>query len=136
MLAVAPRAVEAPALALVEAARARVVLEHPEDRVAAAARTQLVDAGLHQRRSCGAPPRLRLDIDRVELAVGVAATGPDPAEADDTSVFFRDKDGLLRAVEDSVPHRQASLGRHAGEPLRSEHVRVRGLPRPHVNLCD
>src|SRR5436853_358576 len=61
-------AVDVPALALVEAARARVVLEHPQEGLRAAVFPQLFDRRSHESGAGAAPPRLRQRVDRAQLA--------------------------------------------------------------------
>ena len=83
------RAVGRPAGALVERPRARVVLEHPErrDRVL---RAQLLLRALDQRAARAGRPRLRLDVDRVQLAEApLVAARPDRDEADDLALAPR-----------------------------------------------
>src|SRR5690348_10571146 len=63
-------AVELPALPLVEPPRARVVLEHPEDR-RRIRRTKGVPPDGHQLAARAAPPRLRQDVDREQLALAL-----------------------------------------------------------------
>src|SRR5581483_5526989 len=65
-----PRSVGGPAAALVEAARARVLLEDPEQRDVVL-RGELGLRGLDQRAPRAGRPGLRLDVDRVQLAQAV-----------------------------------------------------------------
>src|SRR5690348_13528787 len=63
-------AVELPALPLVEPPRARVVLEHPEDR-GRIGRPQGIASDRHQRTARGAPPRFGKHVDREQLPLVV-----------------------------------------------------------------
>jgi hypothetical protein len=132
-------AVGRPALALVEAPRARVVVEHPEDRDRVG-RQQRLPRDRHQRRAGAAPPRLRQHVDGVELPLGRAGLVARDAvadEADHPPVRLGDPDAALLAQEllpALDPPRQLLV--EDGEPLGAEDVVVRRLPRPHVHRRD
>src|SRR5581483_7395274 len=122
-------AVDVPALALVEAARARVVLEHPQEGLRAALFPQLFDRRSHESRAGAAPPRLRQRVDRAQLA---RAEGH---EADDAAVVVRHED-RLPILQRACPCRDAARSVDAGEALGPEDVLVGGLPRAHVHGRD
>src|SRR5690242_16851016 len=95
MLARPPPAVARPALALVEAARAGVVREHPQHCLAVALRAKLVDGGAQQGRARPASPSLGRDVDAVQLAARFrVAARADRRPADDDSVPIGDEAGL------------------------------------------
>ena len=107
--------VEPPALALVEAAGARIVLEHPEDRLEEAAAAQRRQRVPHQRRPGAAAPGLRQRVDGVELpSPGSSPAGPVDAKATTVPVLLGDEHVLL-----ALPLRQRPLPAEP-PPLRIE----------------
>src|SRR5205814_2054374 len=87
-----PRSVSRPAGMLVEAARPRVVLEHPEDSLLVAELPQAVLAGLNECAAETCSPVRRQHVDGVELAVCIRVDGrADRGEADDLAVRLCDE---------------------------------------------
>src|SRR3954447_34738 len=132
-----PAAVERPPGALVEATRARVVLQHPQRHLLVLAR-QLLLGALDQRTPGSRRPVVGVDIDRIELAdPTLVAARPDRREADDRPVPLGDESRPAggRALEALAPpgrlHEAAAV-----ELLHGEHMAIRALPPPLLDPGD
>ncbi|TMK54499.1 MAG: phosphatidate cytidylyltransferase [Actinobacteria bacterium] len=127
----AGRAVDLPPGRLVEVARARVVVEHPEDDVEVTEPAEAFFAGDDQLASGARSPVVGMDVDREELAVGVVVTArADTDEPDDLPV------GLGHERRRFAPHLGPSLDGEPGKLFGGEDVRVRRLPGAHVDAGD
>src|SRR5205814_2186152 len=84
------RTVHAPARRLVEAARARVVLERPENRVVPRP-CQLVLGACEEGPACALAPAIRVDVETVQLAEAVRERArADGRKAEQTRLVLRD----------------------------------------------
>src|SRR5439155_11391542 len=132
-------AVEPPPALLVEAPGARVVLEHPEDRLREALAAKALQQSGHEGAAVTGAPGLRQHVDGVELAQPhVILGGPAAREPADAELVFCDEHvgSRLGLVELPAPADHPPFDRDAAELLRREDVSVGALPCADVDVGD
>src|SRR5215210_7603898 len=125
------RSVGRPACRLVETARSRIVVEHPEVRVAVAQLSQPLLAGLDERASESGAPVAGMDVDGVQLSVPFVVVGPSDRDvADDLAVELGDQRWV------APMHLRPLVDRERAQPVGRKCVGINGLPASYLNQRD
>src|SRR5215210_278530 len=125
------RSVGRPACRLVETARSRIVVEHPEVRVAVAQLSQPLLAGLDERASESGAPVAGMDVDGVQLSVPFVVVGPSDRDvADDLAVELGDQRWV------APMHLRPLVDRERAQPVGRKCVGITGLPASYLDQRD